>query len=472
MSSSLDSPSLRDPVTKPVPGHGPRLFRTLGRGLRLPLRVWKAALRRPRRAVLFACALLLGLGVGLWGYAVHQWRAAQVALKTERPGEARERLALCLWIWPRSVEVHLLAARAARMTGNFSAAEGHLNRCLQLQDGATEGVQLEFLLIRVQAGEMDELAPALFDLVEQGHPESPEVLDTLARAYMHRLRYKPAYACLTRWIGFEPHNSKPYYWRGWVLERLNNPKAAKEDYDRALEISPDLVPARLRLVEMLLEDKQVPDALPHLERLYQQVPNDPRVQARLGMCRFLQGNAKEARRLMETALADLPNDAPLLISLASLDIQEERGVDAERRLRLVLAADPADTEALFILASALQLQNRTNESAAVLAEYERKQAVVSRINALLKDVADSPTATADNYAELGTMFLQIGRENVAMYWLERAFERDPANQRGHSALAAHHEAKGDRTKAEGHRRQIRVQPEAVPAGATGGRPGP
>ena len=176
--------------------------------------------------------------------------------------------------------------------GDLKLAETHLNRCLELQGGATDDVQREFLLLRVQTGEVDELAPMLFDIVEKGHPDFREILNTVARTYILRLRYKPAYACLSKWIEIEQGNAKPYYWRGWVLERLNNQKAATADYEQALAIDPEMVPARLRIAEMLLEDKQAPEALPHLERLIRQVPDDPQVQARMGICLFLQGKAR------------------------------------------------------------------------------------------------------------------------------------------------------------------------------------
>jgi tetratricopeptide (TPR) repeat protein len=280
---------------------------------------------------------------------------------------------------------------------------------------------------------------------------------------MHRFRYKPAFGCLSRWIELQPDNAKPHHWRGWVLERLNNPKRAKDDYERALELDPSLLAVRLRVVEMFLEDKQIPETVPHLEILYRQAPTDARVRARLGMCRFHQGQTKEARQLMEAALVEMPNDAPLLISLANLDLQEGQAVESERKFRLVLGADPFDTEALFGLASALQFQNRTTEAAAVLADHERKRALVTRANALLKDVADSPTATANNYAELGDLFLQMGQDKVGLYWLDRALERDPANTRAHRILADHYTGKGDRTRAAAHRQQIREPAPAPPA---------
>jgi predicted Zn-dependent protease len=240
-----------------------------------------------------------------------------------------------------------------------------------------------------------------------------------------------------------------------VLERVNNHKMATQDYHRALELDPDLVPVRLRVAEMLLEDKQAPEALPHLERLYRQVPDNPQVQARLGMCRFLQGQVEEARRLMQAAVVHLPKDPALLVHLAKLHLQEGQGPEAERWLRQVLEIDPSDTEALYVLSSALQLQGRTKESAAVMQEHERTRALVDKTNDLLSGVADSPTATADDYAEIGRMLLQIGRERLGVYWLEQALEREPAHQPAHQALAEHYEKKGESARAATHRRALR-----------------
>jgi len=208
---------------------------------------------------------------------------------------------------------------------------------------------------------------------------------------------------------------------------------------------------------MLLEDKQAPEALPHLERLMRQAPNDAQVQARMGICRFLQGRTDESRQLMEAAVVRLPRDPALLVALANLDIQEGRWPEAERRLRTVLETDPSDTEALFVLSTVLRGQGRTRESAEVLAEYERKRAAVDRINDLLKDAADSPTATANDYAEIGRLFLSIGRERFGVYWSERALERDPNNQTAHRSLAEHYERKGDAPSAAAHRRQLREE---------------
>jgi tetratricopeptide (TPR) repeat protein len=427
----------------------------IGRTLRLLARPFRLAARRPLLTAAVLAVAAVGLLFAGWRYAVHEWQQAEADVREERFQEARRRLDVCLRVWPQSTDVHLLAARTARRTGDLAAAEGHLNRCLELNAGATDRVQVEFLLLRVQAGEVDELATPLFDLVARGHPDSREILDTIARAYSHRMRYRLTYACLTRWIEVEPDYAKPYYWRGWVQERLNNQKGATVDYHKAIEIDPDLVPARLRIAEMLLEDKQAPEAEPHLAILMRLAPDDPQVRSRLGICRFLQGDAAEARRLLEGSLPQLGNDAAVLVTLANIDIQEERAADAERRLRDVLRFDASDTEALFVLAAALQMQGKSAEAEAALAEHTRKRQVVDRINDLLKEKADGPNATAADYVEIGTLFLSIGRERLGVYWLERATEKDPACQPAHRALADHYETKGDAAATAFHRRQVR-----------------
>lgn len=432
------------------------VLRGLFRLLSYPFRV---AWRHPRLALLLAVVVVVGAGVGLHLYTHQQWQAAQIALREDRPAEARDRLAFCLSVWPWSPEVHLQVARAARLTGDTDAAESHLNRCLRLQNGATEAVQLEFLLLRVQRGDVDEVAGVLIPAVEKGHPEAPIILETLAKAYLIRLRYQPAYACLSRWIELYPDAARAYQWRGWTLERINKHKAATADYHRALELDPDLFPARLRVAEMLLEDNQAPEALPHLERLYRQAPNDPLVQARLGSCRLLEGQTEEARRLMMAAVEHLPNDPSLLVHIARMHLQEGDGAEAERWLRKVLDKDPSDTEALYVLISALRLQGRIEESAAAMEKHERTRQLVDRTNDLLSKVADSQGATADESAQIGTMLLQIGRKNLGVYWLEQALDRNPGHQAAHRALAEHFESTGEPDKAAPHRRRLQVTSE-------------
>lgn len=416
-----------------------------------PIRIGRRVMRHPRKVLATFLPILLITAFGLRWAAWSAYETAERDLAADRPADAVRQLEFVRTILWRNSDVCLLSARAARLVGDFPSAERHLNRTIELV-GRTERIQLEFLLLRVQTGEVDQLSGVLIDLAEKNHPETAIILESLAKAYLVKLRYKPAYSCLSFWIEKQPDLAKPYQWRGWVLERLDNAPAARKDYDRALEIDPDLVPVRLRIAEMYLEDKQAPKALPHLEHCLRIMPRDAQVQARLGTCQFLLGQFEPARRNMEAALIQLPNDPALLVALAELELQEGRNAEAEAYLRRVLAADPSDTEALYKLASLLGLEGRSEESAKVMAEYDRKKAIVDRTNDLLQAIAKSTAPPADDCAEVGRALLEIGREKLGIYWCEKALEANPGHVAAHRALAGHYDRTGDPARAAEHRR--------------------
>jgi tetratricopeptide (TPR) repeat protein len=404
--------------------------------------------------VLFVCAI----GMGIYGYGLLGWRAAQREAKDGQTENARRHLKFCLRIWPQNPSVHLLAARVERITGNLTEAEAHLNQCIRIQGGSSEAVQLEFLLMRAQGGEVDEVEAPLYECVRRNHPDSIVILETVSRAYMHELRFGPAHSWLSDWIRFAPEMARPYAWRGWVLERLAVPKGAMEDYENALKRDPRLSSVRLRVAEMLISDKKPLDAMPHLERLLRENPDDPMVKARLGECRFLQGDWQAARQLLESARRSLPDDNSLLLHLAKLD-QADKPEVSEQILRHLLAVDPADPEALFTLAHVLKALGKDDESKKTYERWEKVKVEQDRVNKLLRAEAEHPSNDAAKLTEIGTTLLGIGQEQQGRYWLEQALLRDSSFQAAHQALLQLFERKGDREKAEFHRRQL--QPPAA-----------
>ena len=313
---------------------------------------------------------------------------------------------------------------------------------------------MEFLLLRAQTGEADDVAITLLEYIESNEEERELILRTLAQAFMHHLRYGPAYVCLSRWIDLKPSSAQPYYWRGLVLERLNNSHGAMKDFLLGLEVDPDSVKIRLHVAEMLVADNKPLDALGHLERLQQQAPNRPDILACLGQCRFLQGENGEARRLLEAAVKDLPDNLPVLVHLAKLDIQEGKAHDAEPRLRRIIKLDFAYTEGHYLLVSALQMLGRDDEAKASLALFDKYTAVLEQANKLLKQEAQHPSHDANVASEIGRLLLQIGHDRSGVYWLDQALLRDPHHQETHRAFADFFESKGLTARAAGHRRRL------------------
>jgi tetratricopeptide (TPR) repeat protein len=419
------------------------------------------ARNHPRALLGLVLLTALGGAAGLYVYARQQWQEAQSALKENRLEEADHRLQFCLSTWPHWLpppwnlaDVHRTAARCCRLSGKITAAEAHLNKCIKLEKHASEATQLEFLLLRVQSGEEEEAIDALMTLVEARHAESQLILETIARSYMHRFRFGPAYACLNFWIDIAPDQAKPYRWRGWVMERMNNNKRAMADYLRALALEPQLTDVSLHVGEMLLDDNKPIEALAYLEPLHAQFPDRADVTARLGQCCYLQGRIPEARRLLEAAMQHCPDDAPLLLCLAKIDIAQARPAAAEVRLRRALEIDPSDMDAQFNLATALRDQNRRTEAAQELKKLDEQKALLTRAYELLHAEAQHPTSDPKAASEIGKLLLRFGHERQALYWLDQALLRDPDHLPAHQAFAEYFESKGDTKSAAAHRRKL------------------
>ena len=86
--------------------------------LHIPARTLQAVRRHPLFTVV-VLLVVLGLAVvGLWRVPFTSGGRPRLTLNEERYQEARDRLDFCLIVWPCSPEVHLLAARAARLAGD------------------------------------------------------------------------------------------------------------------------------------------------------------------------------------------------------------------------------------------------------------------------------------------------------------------------------------------------------------------
>lgn len=419
--------------------------------------------KRSRLLPFVALVLLAAAGAGFYGYALHRWDAAQKAVKEKHYDEAQRDLKLCLLVWPRSVPVHLLAARTARLRGELKEAEAILNRCLKLNKGSSAEIQLEFLLLRVQGGEIDRVVDELMLYVETGSPDSPLILETLALVYMQTRRYGQAFKCLSRWHDIEPDSPEPFRWRGWVLERMNDRDAALNEYKQALARDPNHFQVRFRLAETYLERNDPGAAAPLLEELWKQFPDRGDVQARLGQCRFIQGEMEEARRFLEAALKQLPDDPAVLIYLAKIDLREDppRLAEAEDLLHRAIALDPTDLETQYQLIRCLEMQGRPKEAQALQKQMDRDQATLKRVHQTLREDADRPVTDPVLLTEVGLTFLRAHNDHVALFWLNRALESDPDYQPALKALVEYYEKNGQATKAAPYLRRLKLEKTAA-----------
>ncbi len=412
-----------------------------------------------RRALGFCLVLALLAGACAWGgrhlWAWYHFRAARSALvERAAPREALSHLDACLSVWPCSPSSHLLAAQAARRAGELPRAEDHLDTVWKLQGTTEEGTLEETLLKAQRDGLTRESEAYLLARVGADDATALPILDVLTADHMRTHRLVEARRYLDDWLRRRPQTVEALVRRGWVAEHLVLFPQARADYEAVLILDPARDPVRLRVAEILLQEKQATPALPHLERLFASRPDDAAVRLALARCRAELGQTAEARQLLEPIVADGAAPAAALGLRGRLALAEGDAEEAERWLRRAVARDPYDPEATYNLQLCLKRLDRGAEAAELAARLERIDADRKRMGVVVQEVLRRPRDVAPR-CEAGRIFLRNGFTDDGVRWLGTALEIDPDCAEAHAALADHFEKAGDAERAATHRQRAK-----------------
>jgi Tfp pilus assembly protein PilF len=388
--------------------------------------------------------------VGLHLWANYQFRAARAALDKGEVADARAHITNCLNISSGDAEVHLLAARIERRLSEFKAAEKHLQTYKRIR-GITDEFQTEWILLRAQAGELAQHENALWNCVQKDHPQSLEILETLAAGFLREARFSAAFTCLNEWLKREPRNVLALEWRGGALEQLQKRNQAVEDYRQVLELAPERWRARLQLARLLMELTYFADAARELEILLATHGEQEHVQLTWGQCLFNQGKTEEAQQVFSKLIAGSKENQPLVFFYLGKLASDP--VEAEKWYRKALALQPSHLEARFGLYTCLQQAGRGKEAAAELKVYEKDRRDQIIMRKLYESMERNPNDPI-HLSKLGAQLLEKFDNPQGLFLLRRALVLDPENQLAHEVFARYYEKNNQPERAARHRKHL------------------
>jgi tetratricopeptide (TPR) repeat protein len=395
-----------------------------------------------------------GVLIGVRTWVHHQFAEAEWALEHGQYGEAAQHIELCLSVWPwsRDLDMHLERVRILRLGGHYKEAEEELNACKRLLGDTNAAIQLEWLLLRVQRGEVDKLRPDLWVYVSKKQPEAVRVLETLATTYLSDLRLSWGQRCLEEWLKLEPNNARVHEMLGLVKQMLDVPPSeVMKSYVRALQLDSSRDEARRRLAELLILARDVAAALPHVEYLAAKHPDWPEIQVDLAECRQLEGKFDEARRMLTEVVKAHPGHARALSLLGKVELQDGRPAAAEKWLRLANKADPSNLQTLHNLYNALRQQpGHEKEADAILELRKQMSKDVRELNDMLQKEVDLKPNDPDTAVRVARLAMKTGSEQFGLRWLYIALLRDPNHRAAHRALAEYYERKHQPEQAATH----------------------
>jgi tetratricopeptide (TPR) repeat protein len=349
-------------------------------------------------------------------------------------------------------------ARIERLDGHFPECEACLNEAAALHGSASEETQLEWLLLRCQKGEVDEVAPGLLYAANNGHADAAAIFLTVARSLADRGRLGEAHTCLDMWLKCNPDAAIALDLRGYIAYRLNHPESALKDYQRALELDPERAGVRLRLVDLYLAEANPGAAEAHIDYLRKTRPADVNVRSMNARYLLLMGHTDDALAILEQLNNENPNHVATLLIRAKAELQQNKPVEAEKWCRRVLEINPCDTEAHYTLYRSLQAQpGRAAEGALHKKRKEELTAIFEKINVIVT-APPARMQQPDQMAELGELFLAVGLDSNGLQWLYTALQIVPNHVAANNALANYYEKQQRPEKAKLHRAAARAAP--------------
>jgi len=284
---------------------------------------------------------------------------AALHLRRNERADAEKAAKAALAIDDKNVEgnrvLGLLFAAAADASGerNSAQATANVKQAITYLENASAGTtvtadpQLYFTLGRlyIRDGSPDKAVATLTRVLSQ-NPNSVQGRLAIAQAYAAAKDLKSAINTLQEIIEDEPRVASAL---AQYQEDAGLLMDAAASYTLALAVRPGDRDLKIRRIAVLLEAKEYARAAGFAGDARKQHPTEPVFPRLQGRALFDSGDRSGGISVLEAAVKQFPKDTATMFALADVYADAGRAPDAERMLRQLLAAEPANANALNYL---------------------------------------------------------------------------------------------------------------------------
>jgi Flp pilus assembly protein TadD len=201
------------------------------------------------------------------------------------------------------------------------------------------------------------------------NPDSAEGRLWLAQSYAANKDLKSAIQTLDEIVEYAPRVAAAL---GQYQEEAGLLADAVESYTVALSVRPRDREVKVRRIVVLLDLKEYGRAAAFAAEARKQHPEDVRFVRLQARGLFDSGDRSGAIALLEQVTKASPKDTGTLYALADIYVDADRGNDAERVLRQIIATEPANANALNYLGYLLALRGDRLDEAVSLVQQALK----------------------------------------------------------------------------------------------------
>lgn len=275
---------------------------------------------------------------------------------------ALESILQVLRVSPDHMPSVLLAGATQYALGATQQAEQHLKRYLERAPGNPYASKL-LVATLLKNGETARALKLLTPMLKDAEKD-PQLLTLAGEAYMHARDFTKATEYLEKASALAPDTAVIRTALG--MSRLAQGEDARgiAELEMATNMDPQPKQAAALLVMTHIRKKEYDKAIATVTKLEKDEATNPLLQNLKGVAYLGKKDAASARASFQKALSLQPDFFPAVVSLARLDIQENKPDAAKKRLEAFLEVDKKNAQAMVKLAELAMSQGRKEEATA------------------------------------------------------------------------------------------------------------
>ncbi len=381
---------------------------------------------------------------------------SRVYAKMGRPDTAREEVEEVLRKEPSNADALYLLAGFQAGGGDPDAAIKTYERIIRAQPSDAEAYFKKGML-HIRKQQLDE-ALALAEKLIATLPDKPQGYELKGIVLFHRKNFNDAVTSLQKSLAIMP-NISGYYYLGLSHYYRNESEQAMSQFQRALDLNPSFVQARVLVSLILLKQKRTDDSIAEIRKALEADKDNAFAHNILGSAYMEKGKYNEGMAEFNRAISLDPKLADVHLKKGFYSFSKGRFRDAEAELKTAVRLTPeALNTRLFLASYYLKLKDydkaihtmqeglANNRSDAVLYNYMAVAFLAGRrpaeaVKCIQKAKAVNPDYL-DPYFNLAAYYIKSGDHDKAANEYKAVLGRAPKDLRALISLASVLEFKG------------------------------
>jgi len=309
-----------------------------------------------------------------------------------------------------------------------------------------DDVENLLLLARLKKGNEKDMT-ILLERILQLAPEDKETFLRLGKVYMDEGMTLEAMNLFSRMVSIFPDYYVAHFYLGETQRIADQPEAASESYLKSLELDPDLIEPRFRLVDVykaMGEEKNKTEIITVLKEVLDLDPGNERALIELSLFYFNIKEYQNADDIFAAFSQEIRENPDLVVNIAQTLIPENRYQDTVTILSQIRKTLPGNANINFFLGMAYEGLEKPGKAIEyylkVTPDHPRYKKTILSIAFLYRDMnrtveairfleqhhRQSP-ADIDITSYLASFYQESNRYDIAVTMLQRALKATPQN---------------------------------------------